>query len=156
MVLRLVLMRHGKAEPPGEKPDEERSLTEEGRRDVEAVARLIPFKPSAILCSPLRRAVETASIISMVHRVPYRIEEGLSPGIFSVEALQQINPPDQAVLVGHAPSIERVTSALVGGGFLKIGAGGMAIIELENLERSGGRLVLLIQPELAIKCLRGR
>jgi len=151
----IAFIRHGKAEPRGAKPDEERSLTGEGRRDVEAIARLLPFKPAIIFTSPLKRAVETAEIIARVHGVEYRVAEELSPAMLCLESLKKISGlGDKSVIVAHAPSIERVVSSLVGGGYIHMKAGGLAVIETEEIEAGVGRLELLIQPYIASKVVK--
>jgi phosphohistidine phosphatase len=64
-VMEIYLLRHGDAEESLRIPDEERSLTPEGRRKVGDVllrARAAGSAPSLILSSPLRRAVETAEL----------------------------------------------------------------------------------------------
>jgi len=154
MVVRLVFFRHGEAVSVGEAgSDEERWLTEKGRRDVEVVARLLPWRPSVVLTSPLRRARETAEIISSLYNVEVRIEERLAPSVFSFEALEEIDPADATVLVGHAPSINNVVSALIGGGQLKIAAGGAAVVEAEAIARGSGVLRELTTPALAWRAL---
>jgi phosphohistidine phosphatase len=154
MPIRLVFFRHGEAVPASEAgSDEERWLTEKGRRDVELVARLLPWSPSEVLTSPLRRARETAEIIASLCNVEVRVEERLAPGTFSFEALEEIDPGDGAVLVGHAPSMNNVVSALIGGGQVKIAAGGAAVVEAEAIARGAGVLRELITPDLARRAL---
>ena len=102
----------------------------------------------------MRRARETAEIIASIYSVPVRVEERLSPGVFSFEALEEIGVEDCWVLVGHAPSINAVVSALIGGGQVKIAAGGAAYVEAEAVERGAGVLRELITPSLAERALR--
>jgi len=142
----LALMRHGKAEPKGEKPDELRSLTSEGFRDVESVAGLLPFKPSIVYSSPYRRAIQTAEVVASRYGVKVSIVEELKPGVFTVDSLRKINVRDRALLVGHAPSIELVLSSLIGGGSVKMKASSIAIIEVEELDYSMATLIALLIP----------
>jgi phosphohistidine phosphatase len=64
--MQLYLLRHGIAEDPSPgQPDPDRALTSEGRDKLRAVlqrAREAACDPAVILCSPYRRAVETAAI----------------------------------------------------------------------------------------------
>jgi phosphohistidine phosphatase len=154
MAIRLIFFRHGEAVPASEAgSDEDRWLTEKGRRDVEMVAKLLPWRPSIILTSPLRRARETAEIIASIHKVEVKVEERLAPGTFSFEALEEINPDDGTVLVGHAPSMPAVVSALIGGGQVKIASGGAALVETDAIARGAGVLRELITPDLARRAL---
>jgi len=125
----LAFMRHGKAEPkkPG-MADGERRLTPEGREDVKLVAKALPFKPSVIYHSPLRRAAETAEILSKELGVGAREAYALEPEQASLSSLRELNPPDRAVLVGHAPSLPDIVSTLIGGGRVKLRAGGLAVL----------------------------
>ncbi|MCE4612550.1 MAG: histidine phosphatase family protein [Desulfurococcales archaeon] len=141
------LMRHGKAEPPGAKPDEERKLTPEGRRQVSEIANLIPFKPACIYSSPLARALETASILaSKLGLGKAETSDFLKPGVFSVEALGELLKicKGDILLVGHSPSVERVLTELIGGGNIKMKTSSLAIVLLE--EGRGTLLALLIPP----------
>ncbi len=146
----LAFMRHGKAEPkkPGVS-DFERRLTEEGREDVKLVARALPFKPSVIYHSPLKRAVETAEIVSKVTGAPMKEAWGLEPEQASLSSLRDLNPPENAVLVGHAPSLTEIVSTLIGGGRLKLKAGGLAVLDVADLDLGRATLLLLITPDSA-------
>ena len=150
----LYIMRHGKAEEkkPGQS-DEERRLTDEGRQDVELVARLMPYKPSIVYTSPLRRAIETGEIVAQVWNVELRVVEELHPQLLSLDSLKRISLTDNAVLVGHAPSIEKLLSSLIGGGSIKLKAGAVAGVELEHVEEGRAVLLLIITPEIARRCL---
>ncbi len=150
----LFVARHGKAEEkkPGQS-DEERRLTAEGRRDVELVARLLPSKPSIVLTSPLRRAIETAEIIARIWGIEFRVLDELHPQLLSLEKLKRVEIPDSAVLVGHAPSIEKLVSELIGGGKVKLKAGAIAGLELERLEPSSAVLRFVLIPDIARKCV---
>ncbi len=150
----LFIARHGKAEEkkPGQS-DEERRLTDEGRRDVELVARLLPSRPSIVFTSPLRRAIETAEIIARVWSIKFRVLEELHPQLLSLEKLKRIEIPDSAVLVGHAPSIENLLSELIGGGKIKLKAGTIAGLELERLEPGNAVLRFVLIPDIATKCI---
>ncbi len=152
--MKLFFMRHGKAEEkkPGMR-DEDRKLTSEGRRDVEAIARLIPDRPEVIYTSPLVRARETAEIVASVHGTRVVVVEELSPNKASLEALRNLEIVDKTLFIGHAPSIEKIVSELIGGGKVKIKAGGLAVVEAEALEKGKGTLTLLLTPTVALGIL---
>ncbi len=149
----LLFARHGKAEErkPGQS-DEERRLTEEGRKGVEAVARLLPVTPSIIYVSPLRRAVETGEIFARILGVEMKIVDELRPEVCSFDSLRRY-VADRVMFVGHAPSIENVVSELVGGR-IKLKSGAVAIVELEKYERGTGVLTALITPDVATRAGR--
>jgi len=145
-----VFMRHGKAVPLSEAgSDEDRWLTEEGKRDVELVSKLIPFVPKKIYASPLRRAVETAEIVSKVVGGEVFVIEELRPGVATCESLERAGVEPDSVVIGHAPSIELIVSCIIGGGDVKIKAGGFALVEAEEIKRGGGTLLELITPRIA-------
>ena len=158
MAMLVVLMRHGRAE--GKRPglrDEERRLTEEGRRGVEAVARLLPLpQPPLVLHSPLRRAVETAEIVARVTGGEARLEPRLHPDDFGPDALQDIleehwGGEAPLVLVGHNPSMEEAVASLVGGS-IALEPGAAAVVRAEAPGPGGGELVALITPTAALRC----
>jgi phosphohistidine phosphatase len=58
----LVLLRHAKAETPGELPDFERSLTKAGEADADAAGSWLAdegLRPDLVLCSTARRTRQT-------------------------------------------------------------------------------------------------
>ena len=145
-------VRHGKAEEkkPGQS-DEERRLTEEGRHDVELVSKMLPVARGAkVYTSPLVRARESAEIIARVLGGSIEILEALRPNTASLKALESIEISSDAVFVGHAPSLENIVSDLIGGGAIKLKAGGAACVDIgdeRRLKRGVGVLVLLVQPQ---------
>ncbi len=146
--------RHGKAEEkkPGQS-DEERKLTPEGREDVELVARAIPVSNFVkIYTSPLTRARETAEIIARIKGGEVVVLDELAPQRASIEALSSIELEGDSVFVGHAPSIEDMVEAVIGGGKVKLKAGAIACIDIgdsKRLARSVGVLIALIPPSAA-------
>jgi len=146
----LLVMRHGKAEPKKpELEDEKRKLTDEGRKDVEYVAKILPNKPSRILCSPMVRAKETAEIVARLHGVKYEVVQELLPENVSVDSLGKLVKEENVLLIGHAPSVEEFVSELIGGGRVKMKAGAVAGLDVEEFKRGGAKLVYLITPQIA-------
>ncbi len=145
----IVFFRHGRAVPKEEAgSDEARWLTERGRCEVEAVARLLPVKPPVVYTSPLRRARETAEIVSRVHGSRVEVVDALAPGA-DLGVLKSLRLEDGVVLVGHNPDFEEMVEALTGGR-VKLAAGAAAGVEVdENLAE--GRLIFLIPPAAATR-----
>ncbi len=111
--MRVYLVRHGEAEAAGE-----RSLTAQGRRHVERVARAAvraKVHPQHIYHSDKLRAKETAAILAQhlghkhVRQVP-----GLNPNDDPEESNHLLDTPGgDIILVGHLPHLERFASLLL-------------------------------------------
>lgn len=141
----VVFIRHGKAEPKTEeKPDKERELTEEGRKDLETLARILPITPKKIYTSPYKRAIQTAEIIADAWKIPIEVREELSPENMSIESIRKLELSGGEILVGHAPSIEDVVSKLMGGGKVDMSSGSAACLEIEEMKEGGGTLLFLV------------
>jgi len=98
--------------------DEGRYLTERGRADALALGRTMArlgIAPSAVVASPLVRAVQTAELVaaSACPHVSVEILEALAPGRMSGRALALVAERDGALFVGHEPSISALTAALI-------------------------------------------
>lgn len=110
-VLRVVLLRHGKAEtdsPTGR--DADRRLRPRGERQArwmgEQLARHGPVH--LVLHSPLVRAVETARLVNDLVRAPMRLEPRLSTDHNARDIVAVVNSLDTqgtVVLVGHNPEL---------------------------------------------------
>ncbi|ALU11660.1 phosphohistidine phosphatase [Ignicoccus islandicus DSM 13165] len=143
----IMLMRHGKAEPKSEsKPDEERGLTEEGRREIKAVAKCLT-RPSIIYTSPLKRAMETASIIAEFFK-NVRVEKAdfLAPGKLNLGVLLESVHPG-ALYISHNPQLEEVL------GELKINVE-MKPASVAILDLMKRKLIALLNPSFCIECER--
>lgn len=154
----LIIMRHGKAVPkkPG-MSDFERTLTDEGKEDVELVANLFPKKPDIVFSSPLKRAVETAGIVAEVAGgTPVKESWVLEPEQASLTSLRELEVTkyEVAVVIGHAPSVEEIASVLIGGGRIKMPAGSAVGIETCEIDLGAGTLKFFITPEIARKAFK--
>ncbi|MBX3727708.1 MAG: histidine phosphatase family protein [Candidatus Sumerlaeia bacterium] len=121
----LILMRHGIAE---EAPrDETRKLTDEGRRRVRRMARLLAqfqLKPDALLSSRRIRAVQTAHLVAeeMDLRLPVVETPALDFSgtwqefVDSVDHAAERLAPDAIILAcGHQPHLGIMASTLLEG-----------------------------------------
>ena len=107
--LKLYLLRHGKADwPDWDKPDDERPLTKEGRREMRRIAQFLGemnVAPGVILSSPLPRAYQTAEIAADALGLKVQAEPALRPGFTTAKAraLMKRVAGEDVMLVGHEP-----------------------------------------------------
>ena len=122
----LVLLRHAKAETPGERPDYDRHLTERGRADADAAGTWLGaagLRPDLVFCSPATRARQTwhAVAVALAQADPegpapdVRYEPGLYEGgrTEMIDLLRAV--PDQTatvLVVGHNPTMSDVSLLL--------------------------------------------
>lgn len=165
----LLLMRHGKAEPP-HRTDFDRELTESGRRRIAdasfGLKHILSPKQVFIWASPLPRAKQTAAILAETlgvaniseHQEIYSGElESLMPAILEL-------PEDSVlVIVGHEPCLsgwsERISGILI-----PFKPGAAACYKLSRSQPLSGKLRwfahakilskwgISFKPEGAIKC----
>lgn len=115
-------MRHGDAVDrmdPAMKTDEMRPLTDQGKDEVAAMARVLAqlgVKPDAILTSPLVRARETAEIVAaeLGGGKPAVSDELAPDGALSgvLNDILNAGPPKQVLLSGHMPGVGRMVGYL--------------------------------------------
>ena len=150
--MKLYLLRHGKADwPDWDKPDDERPLTKDGKREMRRIAQFLAemnVAPAAILSSPLPRAWQPAEIAAEALGLDVQEEPALR-GFTATKARALVKRSKAAdlMLVGHEPDFSAVIRALTGG-IVKLGKGGIARIDVED-DASAGRLVWLIPPKIA-------
>ena len=122
----LILLRHAKAETPGELPDFERRLTEKGRADADAAGSWLAdtkWAPGLVLCSPATRTRETWQevAIALAQAAPeapapeVHYELGLYEGGRTevIDLLRAV--PDEihtVLVVGHNPTMSDVSLLL--------------------------------------------
>ena len=153
--MQLYFLRHGEADWPGwTKPDDERPLTDFGKKEARQVAKFLnrlKVKPDLIVSSPLPRALQTAEAAAEQLKAKLRQDEALEPGfgISELSAVLKRHPSKALMLVGHEPDFSSVISALTGG-FIKMSKAGVALIDID-LETEKGRLLWLFPPKFARK-----
>jgi phosphohistidine phosphatase len=127
--MHLYLLRHGVAEEarPGI-TDAERALTSDGRKKLRHVLRAVAearVKPSLLLSSHLKRAVQTAEIAREVLGCDGEIvkTKALAPGAQAEQAWEEVrihkNEP-ALMLVGHNPLFDDLAAHLLGAPNLKV------------------------------------
>ncbi len=144
----LVLIRHGKAEDGFGKPDEERELTDEGRKECQQFFRalksfLAPI--DSIVSSPLVRAVQTADILAGFYPKAKRKElEQLSPWGEPVrldDPLREMLQRGSCALVSHEPFLSHMIGYLLSGNvrpLVEVKKGGVSVLEYLGPTVAGG------------------
>src|SRR5690349_3930491 len=118
--MQLYFFRHGEADwPHWTRPDDERPLTDFGKKEVRQVAKFLnrlKMKPRLIITSPLPRALQTAEVAAEELKAKLRQDEALEPGfgISDLRALLKRHSSKVLMLVGHEPDFTSVISALTG------------------------------------------
>ena len=151
--MQLYFLRHGEADWPGwTKPDDERPLTDFGKKEVRQVAKFLnrlKVKPDLVVTSPLPRALQTAEVAAEQLKTKLRQDEALEPG-FGISELRTVLKRHRSkvlMLVGHEPDFSSVISALTGAS-LKLSKAGVALVDIDQ-EAQEGRLLWLFPPKFA-------
>lgn len=151
--MKLYMLRHGRADwPDWDRPDDERPLTERGRKELHRMVKYLrglKISPAIILSSPLPRAWQTAEIVAKHLQLEMQREDGLKKG-FDVAKLRRMLKPhdgDDVMIVGHEPDFRAVIRTLTGGR-VKLAKGGLALLELPA-EMEKARLRWLLPPKAA-------
>jgi len=141
--MEIYLLRHGIAEDAraGE-PDSDRSLTAEGKKKLRGVLRTASeagVRPSLILTSPYKRALQTAQLAAEVLKYEgdllrtRSLEPSSRPeGVWEEVRVHKDEP--QVLLVGHDPLFSILTAYLLGCSGLQIDfkKGGLACVEVDK------------------------
>jgi phosphohistidine phosphatase len=153
--MQLYFLRHGEADwPDWNKPDDERPLTDFGKKEVRQVAKFLDrlkVKPDLIVTSPLPRASQTAKIAAEQLKVKLREDESLEPG-FGLSELRTVFKRHRSkvlMLVGHEPDFTSVISKLTGAS-VKLSKAGVALLDIDP-ESEEGKLLWLFSPKFARK-----
>jgi phosphohistidine phosphatase len=151
--MKLCFLRHGEADWPNwNKPDDERPLTERGRKEMKQVAKFLErlkFTPDAILTSPLPRASQTAEIVAKRLGIELQTEPALAHG-FNLDRLRRLitkTKSECVMVVGHEPEFSAVIGELTGGD-VKLSKAGVALLEV-NRGCTSGTLLWLFPPKFS-------
>jgi phosphohistidine phosphatase len=160
--MNVYLLRHAHAldvGAQGSQSDEERPLSDEGRRQAQLVAaalKRIGLKFDQVLSSPLRRALETAQELCSHLGLPTEALttcNQLEPGVSSKRLMKRLRSleANEVLLVGHAPDLGEHAGWLMGSKRcqVEIVKAGLAAIRCDAPPRKGvGALTWLLTPEL--------
>lgn len=158
--MELYLMRHGDAERGvAGQPDASRALTAEGRSEVERAVRRATkggMRPSVIVSSPYRRALETARIAAEV--------SGFNGEILTAEELVPHGAPEavwaelrvlgrggSVVVTSHEPLVSGCVAFLLGcpSLSLQVRTGTIIRIDVGEGRSPGGNLRWMITPKIS-------
>ena len=114
----LILWRHAEAkEASGTVADLDRELTERGIKHAHDMAEWLRHQrlPNvAVLCSPARRAQQTAQSLGL----PVKVKKQLGVGASTADLLAAADWPDHPgaiILVSHQPALGRLAALLLAG-----------------------------------------
>jgi phosphohistidine phosphatase len=138
--MQVYLLRHGISEDArAGLNDADRALTPDGRRKLRQTLRAAirsDVKPSLILTSPLKRAVQTAEIAKEVFACKSEVlrTNALLPGAAAEQVWDEIRVHKNetaVVLVGHNPLFDRLAGYLLGQPDLQVDFKKGAILRLD-------------------------
>ncbi|MFZ4826883.1 MAG: SixA phosphatase family protein [Phototrophicaceae bacterium] len=150
--MKLYLMRHGFAEPGGDKPDQARQLTDEGMLRIQRAARVLAnmkLQPLELYCSPRVRAFQTAQIVGEALGITPNVTELLDFEFDETHALQLMRATaDRDVwCVGHEPTLSQTIQRLSGAEVL-MQPGTVARIHIDYVSSGRGVLEWFIAPDV--------
>lgn len=150
--MKLYFLRHGKADwPHWDRPDDERPLTDAGRKQMERVAQALArldIVPDVIVSSPLPRAHQTAQIAADALRLTVMVAPALAPGFGEDElrAVLRQHAGKAIMLVGHEPDFSNLIETLTGG-VVVMPKAGIARVDVTNGDALDGELRWLVTPK---------
>ncbi|GIM83713.1 SixA phosphatase family protein [Salinispora arenicola] len=108
----LVLLRHSKAEPPGDRPDVDRPLAPRGRADAAAAGAWLAHNallPDLVICSSARRTRETwhGVAMGMTGAPPEGGSAGPAPDVQYADDAYEAHPEDLLALVRRVNPVTR-------------------------------------------------
>lgn len=165
----LTIIRHAKAEDPANFADDAlRPLTEKGRKDARATARVVSNLQPGVdwwIASPALRSRESCEILlaalDLEDEIHYDEDIYLAPPerLMAILALTPLNS-EHVALIGHNPGLEELIAGLCAGGALNLNfrlpTAALAHIELElsrwdQMRWGCGQLRMLVSPKLLKK-----
>jgi phosphohistidine phosphatase len=153
--MQLCFLRHGEADwPDWTRPDDERPLTDFGKKEVRQVAKFLSrlkVRPDLIVTSPLPRASQTAKIAAECLKTKLREDKLLTPGfgIGEMRTVLKRHRSKALMLVGHEPDFTSVISGLTGAS-LKLSKAGVVLLNVDP-DSEEGELLWLFPPKVARK-----
>jgi arsenate reductase len=156
----LHLLRHAHAGDPAKYrgDDAQRPLSDRGRRQASALAKLLVALPKGeapdlFITSPRVRSVQTAEIVAKALGVPVVSDERLAAALdldVVADILASAGPAERPCIVGHDPDFSELLGALLGTRPVPMRKGAFARIDIAGprLDIGRGTLRFLLPPEL--------
>lgn len=163
----LILIRHAETHPQQFlEADKDRALTPIGHRQVESIAKQLKEKKNfdkhlsakTILCSPAKRAVQTAQFLCEKLEINPKLIK-ISPILYSgdteaiLQAFSLLNSSQQAFIIGHNPTISDLAHKLCPAtkSIILPTAGVVSlsfdIINWDDLLTKQGKLLFFVEPQ---------
>lgn len=156
----IYFLRHASAGKKGSNPkkDEQRPLDNEGLLQARYMGRLLAnldVHVEEILSSPLKRAVQTASLVAneLAFEAALRLEPALRPEARFEQfqmMLSRWRKAEAVMVVGHNPSMTEFLTKMVSGGTgtaqIELKKGAVAKVDAHG---RGGTLCWLVTPKIA-------
>ena len=158
-------MRHGEAGARFDEPekDDARSLTREGRREIDEIAKSLPKLGAdfdLIATSPLPRALQTAEIIARKYRMLNKLEQwdelrhpAETDALF--KRLAHVKKGSSLLLVGHEPHLSGMIGEIISGNSgvnIVLKKAGLARLEILAFKpKITGELRWLLTPKIVKK-----
>jgi phosphohistidine phosphatase len=154
--MKLYLVQHAKA--ASKETDPQRSLTEEGRRDIQKVASFI--KPLNLCVDYLwhsgkKRAVQTAEVLAEAVKVKEGpiARDGLGPNDDVMALKNELGSNEQDIMiVGHLPFLGKLASLLLSGSESAetVAFKNAGIVCLSRSEANQWQIEWMVTPEILV------
>lgn len=162
--MELYLMQHGQAVPESEDP--EQPLSREGVAQIQASAaamKKMGITLDVIVCSPKKRAKQTAALVAEGVNYPYSdivktdLVKATAPARETIDFLKQYEQSKAVLIAGHLPSLGEIASALLSDGSkvrIRFENGGLCRLDLAELPTATAELRYYI-PAAQMRLLAG-
>jgi phosphohistidine phosphatase len=150
--MKLILLRHGKADDLHPDGDFSRALVDKGRKQAQRAAKLLKAAgelPDIVLTSPLVRARQTAEEFCQTAGIPGATIQGwLACGMSPETAIAELaafHDFKSVAIVGHEPDFSELIQWILGanGGSIEVKKGALACLRVNPPARHGTLLYLI-------------
>ena len=136
---KIIILRHGEAQPPGPTSDHGRPLTEGGRNQAKSLGQMIKDRnhlPSSVICSDATRTQETYALLKSAAGL--EVSQEIITNAFYLTDSEAIfnemaavsDSVDTALLVGHNPGWSEA-AFIYSGEYLSLSPGYGVVLEIE-------------------------